>query len=603
MNSAVHYLYKQIKYRILEHRSTILYNHHYITRMRKIFPKAILLILSLHCNTVVLAQEVSPMLTAKFSQAEPFNNACPDKSAAGCGPVAIAQILTKYKQPAHGYDSVSYQSGSNKYAINVDMENMSFDWDNIKDSYKDEYNDQQADAVANLVYACGVAMYAQYGSSTSINNYAKMLYGLQHNLHISEDARYLRRQYYSTAEWIEILNTQLRTGHPVFYRGTWLFDGSEAGHMFVIDGLNKEGMYHVNFGHAGSGDKFTDINILNQSGTNPGGRGVCYNATQAMVINCYPTPENNDYPLQRCISEEAIILDKDTMLKQKTIDLGDKFTLSCNLRNYSLQYANVNYGWGLERDGLLIDILRQRTYGLNAGNKFVETRHLDFALPKNLEDGFYKLVLYSKSDIDTTWNKVWASAPTEVAVTVHDGKAEITVPDNHLGNPDLYLEKDIVEVENVFENTVSGRTFELSFINPTTNNFQDKIKLEIIADGEKYIYITTQPVFSQSKTTYQILVPQSAVALKGKNITSLKAYYYNVLDDSYIYLGTTAPSGINAAETETKIGDIFIYTVDGILIQHIEARNVTDYYSRILKTLPRGIYIIKEANKTRKIAL
>lgn len=400
-----------------------------------------------------------------------------------------------------------------------------------------------------------------------------------------------------------MLNTQLRAGHPVFYRGTWLFDGTEAGHMFVIDGLDAEGKYHVNFGHLGSGDKFADINVLNQSGTNPGGRGVCYNATQAMVINCYPTPEHTDYPLQRCISEEAIILNKDTLLRQITVNLGEKFTLSCNLRNYSLQKATVNYGWGLEKDGQLIDILRQRTYGLSAGNKFAETRHLDFALPTTLEDGDYKLVLYSKSDIDPTWSKVWASAPTEAEVTVEDGKAEITVPDNHLGDPKLYLGKDITEVENAFEKTVSGRAFELNFINPSTNNFQNKIKLEIVADGAEYSYVTTQPVFSQSKTTYHILIPQSAVALKGKNITSKKAYYYNTVEDAYTLLGTTEPSGINAPETEAAKGDILIYTANGFLVKHISAGNVAESYGNILKSLPRGIYVVKEANKVRKIVL
>lgn len=485
----------------------------------------------------------------------------------------------------------------------MDFESYTFDWVNIKDDYRGEYTDQQAKAVADLIYACGAAMYAQYGSSTGVNNYAKMLYGLQHNLHISENARYLRRQHYSTAEWIEMLNTQLRAGHPVFYRGSWLFKEEDKGHMFVIDGLDADGKYHVNFGHLGSGDKFADINVLNQSGTNPGGRGVCYNAKQAMVINCYPTPEHTDYPLQRCISEEAIILNKDTLLRQITVNLGEKFTLSCNLRNYSLQKATLNYGWGLEKDGQLIDILRQSTDGLSAGEKFEEARHLDVALPTTLEDGEYKLVLYSKSDINPTWSRVWASAPTEVDATVKNGKAEITVPDNHLGDPKLYLEQDITEVENTFEKFVPGRTFELKFINPTTNNFQNKIKLEILVDGEEYSYITTQPVFSQSKTIYHILVPQSAAALEGKHITSIKASYYNTLEDDYTLLGTTEPSAINVPTTDIQKGDIFIYSVNGILVQHIAAGNVADSYGNILKTLPRGIYVVKEANKTRKILL
>ncbi len=570
---------------------------------RKISSTILLAATLLFCKIPLSAQEVVPMLTTKYSQTAPYNNSCPDNSAAGCGPVAVAQILTKYKQPTHGYGSVSYQSGANKYAVDVDFENYIFDWDNIKEDYRDEYTEQQAKAVADLVYACGAAMYAQYGSATSINNYAKMLYGLQHNLHISEDARYLRRQHYSTAEWIEMLNTQLRAGHPVFYRGSWLFDGTEAGHMFVIDGLDSEGKYHVNFGHSGSGDKFADINVLNQSGTKPGGRGVCYNATQAMVINCYPTPEYTDYPMQRCISEEAIILNMDTLLRQITVNLGEKFTLSCNLRNYSLQKATVNYGWGLEKDGQFIDILRQRTYGLSAGNKFTETRHLDFSLPTTLEDGNYKLVLYSKSDIEPTWSKVWISAPTEAEVKVNGGKAEIIVPDNHLGNPKLYLEKDIIEVENPFGKTVSGRAFELNFVNPSTNNFQNKIKLEIVADGAEYNYETTQPIFSQSKTTYHILVPQAAVALEGKSLTSIKAYYYNTTEEAYTLLGTTEPSGINVPETEAAKADVFIYSANGILIQRIAAENVAESYGNFLKSLPRGVYVVKEANKVRKIAL
>lgn len=572
-------------------------------RMKKIYSITLLAAMFLPCNMAVSAQEVAPMLTTKYSQTAPYNNSCPEKSAAGCGPVAIAQILTKYKQPVHGYGTVSYQSGANKYDVDVDFESYTFDWENIKDDYRGEYTDQQAKAVADLIYACGAAMYAQYGSSTGVNNYAKMLYGLQHNLHISENARYLRRQHYSTAEWIEMLNTQLRAGHPVFYRGSWFFEEKDKGHMFVIDGLDADGKYHVNFGHFGSGDKFADINVLNQSGTNPGGRGVCYNAKQAMVINCYPTPEHTDYPLQRCISEEAIILNKDTLLRQITVNLGEKFTLSCNLMNYSLQKATLNYGWGLEKGGQLIDILRQSTDGLSAGEKFEEARHLDVALPTTLEDGEYKLVLYSKSDINPTWSRVWASAPTEVDATVKNGKAEITVPDNHLGDPKLYLEQDITEVENTFEKFVPGRTFELKFINPTTNNFQNKIKLEIFVDGEEYSYITTQPVFSQSKTIYHILVPQSAAALEGKHITSIKASYYNTLEDDYTLLGTTEPSAINVPTTDIQKGDIFIYSVNGILVQHIAAGNVANSYGNILKTLPRGIYVVKEANKTRKILL
>ena len=99
-------------------------------------------------------------------------------------------------------------------------------------------------------------MYSNYGSSTSVGNYAKMMYGLQHYLHISPDSRYLQRKYYTTAEWLEMLNGNLSEGHPVFYRGSWKFKGGNVGHMFVIDGRDDDGNYHVNFGHGGRQDKY-----------------------------------------------------------------------------------------------------------------------------------------------------------------------------------------------------------------------------------------------------------------------------------------------------------------------------------------------------------
>lgn len=548
------------------------------------------------------SQTVSPLLTTKFGQGTPYNNSCPEGTVAGCGPVAIAQILCKYKQPNHGYGSVSYISGSNKIPIDENLDNIAFDWSHIKDDYKGAYTDEEAKAVAELVYICGVAMNAQYGSNTGVTNYWRMLYELQHNLHISKEVRYLKRQYYTTAEWIEILNSQLRAGHPVFYRGDWLFDESKAGHMFVVDGLDSDGKYHVNFGHSGSGDKFVDLNVLNQSGTNPGGRGVCYNANQAMVINCYPTPNEDSYPLQSCISEEEIILNHDSLLKNVTVELGKVFSLSCRLRNCSLEKANIEFGWGLEKDGSLIQLLVQKNYVLRAGYKFNTAVHLNITLPENLEDGHYQLALYSKSDIEPNWVKVWEYAPINVDVDVENGEAVVAIPGNHQGNPNLYLESDIKEVDNTFESVVSGRTFELRFVNPSTNNFLNKIRLNIVADGTEYSFETIQAIYSQSKMIYQILVPQERVNLKEKQISSIKAYYFNSESRTYCLLGTADPTSINQQKISEN-GDINIYTLNGMLVKHIPAKEVSEQYYVYLKRLPKGCYIVKEANQSRKINL
>lgn len=552
--------------------------------------------------TTTQAQTVAPMVAAKFDQTPPFNNSCPSGCVAGCGPVALAQILYFYKAPRAAVGMATYTDKGT--ATKVSLNDILFDWGNILAEYPQYgYSDDEAKAVADLVYACGAAMGVSYNDKTAVTNYANMLFGMQHNMHVSVDSRYLRRAFYSTAEWIEMLNQQLRDGHPVFYRGTWFGPGERSDHMFLIDGVNEDGEYHVNFGHSGSGDKFADINYLNQSGTNPGNRGVCYNASQVMVVNCFPTPDFNDYPAQACISEEPIILNKDTMLRSVTVNRGETFSLSCRLRNCSNEPANIRYGWALVKDGVFINILSQRSYGLSPGYTFTAVRHLDVKLPVSMDDGDYTLQLFSKLESEENWREVWACAPTTVDVRVKNGKATVTVPDNHLGDPRLYLREDIREVTNTFENKVPGRTFELQVANETTNNFENLIKLEIVADGVKYSYEITQPVFSQTRPVLHILVPTTAANLKGRKISSVKVFYYHAIEERYIEMGETYTDVASIARDGGDNGDVRVYSTNGTLLKTVKADKVSTRYQEALESLPRGIYLVKEGMTTRKIKL
>lgn len=553
-------------------------------------------------STSTHSQSIGPLVTAEYDQTAPYNGSCPGNSAAGCGPIAIAQILTHYKAPDGAVGTASYRYAGE--TVEVSLDGIGFDWDNILDKYTSgNYNAAQAKAVADLVYACGAAMNVSYGGSTAVTNYARMLYGLQHNLHFSVDSRYLRRAFYSTAEWIEMLNQQLRDGHPVFYRGTWFFNNGRSDHMFLIDGLDKDGYYHVNFGKNGSGNKYACIDYLNQSGTNPGNRGVCWNASQVMLVNGYPTPNFNDYPGHVCISEEPIILNKDTMLHSAMVDLGASFTLSCRLRNCSDEKASINFGWALVKDGQFIKMLGSGSYGLSPGNTFKEASHLTVKLPVDLTDGEYTLQLYHKLKTETDWREVWQCAPTKVDVAVRNGRATVTPPDNHLGDPDLYLKEPIVEVDNIFSNDTKGRAFELQLGNNTTNNFEGTIRLEVVADGKTYEYETTQPVYSQTHPVYQILIPTSAINLDGKNISAIRAYYY--YSDAYhlIGIGESSTAISMLPEQAGGNGDLRVFSANGMLLKTIKATDVSRTYNSVLNGLPKGIYVVKEGKTTRKIVL
>ena len=212
--------------------------------------------------------------------------------------------------------------------------------------------------------------------------------------------------------------------------------------------------------------------------------------------------------------------------------------------------------------------------------------------------------MYSKSDFVSEPNFVWDNAPSTVDVEIENGIATVSVPDNHLQNPLLYLGKPIEEVGTEFENFAPGRSFLLAIKNSTVNNFQNTIRLELVADEETYVYDVVLPVYSQTETEFHVLVPNDKINLDGKDITSVKASYYYALEDRFIEMGESIPSSVDETlKASSENGDIRIYTLQGYLIKIIPASEVADVYGRVLSNLPHGCYIIKEKQKARKIIL
>lgn len=550
---------------------------------------------------VVYGEEIPHMVQANYGQGAPYNHFCPDYDAAGCGPVAIAEILSYYKSPAKGRGYVSYENPKEAgQIITADLENMPFDWSNILNDYTPgQYTDQQADAVANLVFACGAAMRVAYGISTSTQNKNRMVYYLQHNLCISPDSRYLNRQYYSTSEWLEILNGQLRGGHPVFYRGSKIFGDSEIGHMFVIDGLNDEGLYHANWGHDGVGNKYTDINILNQGDPNgiPGGTWTCYNFKQAMMMNCYPTPDAEHFPLQWCDLYEPIRINDSQFENEISIKTGKTFTLNTKVVSCSEEAMPVSCKFALLRDGMEIASLYNVNY--NSFNPFyIGTIKANMSLPDDLEDGDYEIILLSKSEAEPEWQPVHDNPINRVTVNISNGNARITAPSCHAGNPYLYI-PDPIQVERVS----NGLELRFSIVNPTINNFSDKVRFTLTTSDGTYEYEALVCSYSQTNTKYGVLIPDSKLDLSGVDVSSVSAEYYYAAEDSYFHIGDSDNIHIVNAESADIAHDILIHDITGNLLTRIPAAEISTGLQTFLSTLPHGIYILSEGKKTSKIII
>ena len=349
-------------------------------------------------------QIVAPMINTHWHQSTPYNNYCPPTkngaphSAAGCGAIAVAQILNKHRVSNHAYGHCVYTNSKTGIVNDVDFSTMSFDWNNILNSYSGNYTTAQANAVASLVYQTGVGMIMSYDSSSAPVNPGMMMWGLQHYLHFSPDCRYRNRKFYTTSEWIDMLNKELVNGRPLFYRGTWKFYEENVGHIFVIDGVDANGKYHVNFGHGNSQDKYVDLSVINQTNTmdRPGSRGVCYNHEQAMITDFKPMGDISEsaYCQHPLILVSPMVLDGDQHNQSTTKKLGSTFTLKMNIRDCSMTAGTLAIGLGVYKNGVLQQVIRanKRNITINHAGYMVSPSYT-YTLPLSLKQ-------YSVGDVN-----------------------------------------------------------------------------------------------------------------------------------------------------------------------------------------------------------
>ena len=510
----------------------------------------------LHVIPLSSQVSVSPLLTTSWHQQSPYNLQCPmttvggnTHSAAGCGAIAVSQILTKYKKPVHGYGHSYYENTSSGNMTDVDYSLLTMEWDKVKNSYSSTYSGTESeDAVASIVYQVGAAMQMSYGTSSAPKNMGQMMWGLHHFLHISPDSRYRRRCFYSTAEWLRMVSRELTAGRPVFYRGEWHYDDQSAAHIFVLDGVNEDGMFHANYGHSSKYNRFVSLNILNYNDQYaiPGGRVVCYNFGQAMITDFFPVDglTDEDYSSHSLILTDNIFFTDNTSVRQKRMSLGGILKLKMKLRDCSLTGGATPFGIGVYQNGQLLRVLRDNTHmevTFSVGG-YEGNRVCNVTLPTDLENGQYEMKLVFSDDAGLSWQPVWDNAPNHIDMAVNNNSVLLTLSPNYMSPTHLYLREPIHQVYNVCEGYPLGQgtAFRVALRNPTVNNFENLIKFEFYIDDSIKTYEVKCPIYGCCDVDFDILIPESKINLNDKSYT-YKAYYYEHNLGDYIEL-TTLPS-------------------------------------------------------------
>lgn len=197
-------------------------------------------------------------VTPIWSQSEPFNRLTPmvdgKHAVIGCVPLAMGMIMRFYGYPGKGEGTLSSYSytmdnGSSCQIDGFDLGHP-YEWDKIKYNYKEGYTEEEANAVARLVYDCGVAVQAKFDESTSAST-QKMAGCAVTYFGFDPGTYYFKRDLFTDEEWMTMLQNELQT-RPILYSAR----RESGGHAFLVDGYDEQGSLSVNWGWGGNSNGY-----------------------------------------------------------------------------------------------------------------------------------------------------------------------------------------------------------------------------------------------------------------------------------------------------------------------------------------------------------
>lgn len=226
---------------------------------------------------------VSPLVTTSWNQSDPYNRKCPldgsRRSVTGCVATAMAQVVNYHEWPqANGTGTYSYTWNGQTLSFNYGA--TTFDWAHMANTYSASSSTTACNAVATLMYGCGVSVEMEYSSSSSGAMSYRCASALVRNFGYDQGAVYVMRDYFSAAEWDELIYAELAAGRPVLYNG----QSSSGGHAFVCDGYDGRGNYHINWGWGGISDGYFLLSALDPYEQGIGGSDSGYNYNQGAAI-------------------------------------------------------------------------------------------------------------------------------------------------------------------------------------------------------------------------------------------------------------------------------------------------------------------------------
>ena len=202
-------------------------------------------------------QSVEPFNKRTWSQGSPHNGQLPTLSgshcSAGCVGVAMAEAIGCFSYPSSVKAISSYTCASGVKASALAA--ATINWKNICDNYIDvTTTSTQKNEVAKLFRYVTQSITTNYKSSSSTSNPSRIPAALKTYFNFESTAKQINATDYSFDDFIDILYNEVAEHRPVIVSGFSLatLANASAGHSYIMDGYDKDDLFHFDWGWGGS---------------------------------------------------------------------------------------------------------------------------------------------------------------------------------------------------------------------------------------------------------------------------------------------------------------------------------------------------------------
>ena len=369
-------------------------------------------------------EPIAPLLHTTWNQSAPYNNLCPidpnynERSVTGCLATAMAQVMNYHKYP-----SASITTIPSYYWRDIQLDAIpptDIDWANMLDSYSETATAEQQEAVAQLMLLCGFSIRMEYGANGSGAYFANITPALVKHFGYDENLRMQIRSLYRAKAWDELVYAELAAQRPVLYGG----QSTGGGHAFVIDGYDKDGYFHVNWGWGGQCDNYFLLSILDP-GSNEGiGASSStdgYSYGQLAYIGVQP-------PVAGAAKENALSLSYFSVNDQSETQHYERLTNGRFRVPYYIEVVNLagvsnRYSTGLalfNADGQMVEsvLLSGSTATYDPNDYIYKTGAC--AMGNGVPDGNYTLMAVSRLSTSQEWQLMPGSEGEAKQVCIHN---------------------------------------------------------------------------------------------------------------------------------------------------------------------------------------